>query len=216
MKITKFVHSCLLVEEGDQRILVDPGSYSWQSGLVGEECLKNISSVVVTHIHPDHLSEDFAKAILLNSPDALWYGTQQVVHQLQTWGISAQKESADPSIIFVASAHAELSPWFLEQPEHTSFVVLHDVLVTGDCHTLTDMHGARVLAGAVNGGPWGAPVGFAKMVEQMENKPETIIPLHDWHWNDQARAAMYERFAEFSSRMNTKFVPLENGVSVDI
>lgn len=155
MRITKLVHSCLLVEHDSKKYIVDPGAYSWQSGVIKAELLSAIDSVVVTHIHSDHLQEDFAKLIKQESPEASWYGPAEVVEQLEAWGIEARSSSDDSSIIFIKSSHADLHPWFPEQPQHTSFLLFNDLLIGGDCHTLTSSHGARIFGAAISGGPWG-------------------------------------------------------------
>lgn len=65
MYITKFGHSCLLVEEGEARILIDPGSYSdMQNGV------KDLDAILITHEHQDHLDVGSLKVILGNNPEA--------------------------------------------------------------------------------------------------------------------------------------------------
>ncbi len=110
MNITKLVHSCLIVESNGKRVLTDPGNYSWQSGIVKPELLTGISAVVVTHVHPDHLHEEFARVIQLASPDAKWYGPAEVVEQLGSWGIDGSTTSDTDDVRFVESQHADLSP----------------------------------------------------------------------------------------------------------
>ena len=44
MLITKFGHSCFLVEEGSARLLVDPGN--WSEDISG---LKNIEALFISH-----------------------------------------------------------------------------------------------------------------------------------------------------------------------
>jgi L-ascorbate metabolism protein UlaG (beta-lactamase superfamily) len=216
MKVTKLVHSCLLIEENGVKILIDPGVYSWQDEGVNAADLSGISAVVITHNHPDHLNDDFAAAINVASPDATWYGTAQAASQLQNLGIACSIESRDENIQFIASAHADLSPWFPEQPEHTSYLLCNTLLVSGDCQSLTSSHGARILAGAINGGPWGAVVGFSKMIEAMDDRPEIVLPLHDWHWNEEARAGIYARLPEVMKSLGATFIPLENTIEQEI
>lgn len=216
MKVTKLVHACLLIETDGHKILVDPGSYSWQSGLVNDDQLQGIDTVVITHAHPDHLSQDFAVAIHKNSPEATWYGPQQVIDELNAWGIDGLSNSDDSNVRFIESEHADLAPWFDVQPEHTSYLLLNQILVTGDCQTLTSGHGAKYLAAAINGGPWGAVVGFAKMLEAMEERPQVVLPLHDWHWNDTARQGIYGQLPSVLAKFDVQFVSLQNGVSEEV
>ena len=212
MKFTKLVHACLIVEENGVKILVDPGVYSWKSGVVVKEALADINYVVVTHAHGDHLHQEFVEAITKASPKAEWYGPPEVVDELKNWGIEGHTSSDNQAIEFIESDHADLSPWFGQQPDHISYLLLGEVLVGGDCHTLADGRNATVFAGAVNGGPWGGVVGFAKMIEAMKNRPKNVIPLHDWHWNEEARAGIYGRLAELMPSFSVNFIPLENGV----
>lgn len=215
MKITKLVHSCLLAETGGKRILVDPGNFSWNSGLVTEGHLDEIDSVVVTHVHPDHCDESFAAAILKHSPDAQWYGTEQVAEKLEGLGIEVNTQSVDSAVQFIQSDHADLSPWMPQQPQHTSFKLFDDLLISGDCHTLASGHGAVILAGAITA-PWGGIVGFSKMIEEMDEKPQVVLPLHDWHQNEAARSDLYAKLPDFLAQFDVTFVPLENGKSHEI
>ncbi len=208
MYVTKLTHSCLLIEKDGKKILVDPGIYSWKNDKVKSSDFSGISAVLVTHNHPDHLNDDFAHAIKLASPNATWYGTRQAIEKLQDLGIQCLPASKDQDIQFIESEHADLSPWFDEQPQHTSYAIFGDILVSGDCQTLTDSHGARVLAAAINGGPWGAVVGFCKMIESMSDRPKIVIPLHDWHWNENARDAIYTQLVGVLDKFGVKFIPL--------
>ncbi|MCB9822945.1 MBL fold metallo-hydrolase [Candidatus Nomurabacteria bacterium] len=209
MKITKLVHSCLLIEKDGKKILVDPGVYSWQNEAVKNINFSGLASVVVTHNHPDHLNDEFVAAVKMVSPDAKWYGPGQVVEQLKGIGIEASTSSQEEHVKFVESEHADLSPWYGEQPDHISFLLFGEVLISGDCQTLKSAHGARILASAINGGPWGAVVGFCKMIESMNERPKVVLPLHDWHWNDEARAAIYSKLPEVMGQFDVTFIPLQ-------
>ena len=216
MKLTKLVHSCLLVEKDGTKILVDPGVYSWQDEKMKHFDLSGISAVVVTHNHPDHFNVDFANAVKQASPGAVWYGTQETSDSLKDIDVSGQTNGDDQNIRFIESKHADLSPWFNNQPLHTSYVIFDEILVSGDCQTLNGSNGARILAAAVNGGPWGAVVGFTKMIEAMSDRPKTVVPLHDWHWNEEARGAIYAKLPEVMERFGVNFIPLQNYETIEI
>jgi L-ascorbate metabolism protein UlaG (beta-lactamase superfamily) len=59
MRITHLGHSCLLVEGGDVRILIDPGNFS-----SGFDHLRDLDAVLVTHQHPDHADPERLPALL--------------------------------------------------------------------------------------------------------------------------------------------------------
>lgn len=216
MKITKLVHSCLLVEFDGKKALVDPGNYSWGSGLVDQAMLKGIDYVLVTHSHADHLDETFASVVNELSPNAVWYVTESTKKLIQNLsGIQIELLSKLSDVLYIESEHADLTHWGGCE-DHSSFVLFGDLLISGDCHTLTSMHGASILAGAINGGPWGSIKSFLNMIYGMNDRPKTVIPLHDWHWNDQAREGFYSRLPEVLGQFEVKFLPLKNGVTVEV
>ena len=63
MRLTKFGHSCLLVEEGGARVLLDPGSFS-----EGFEELDGLTAVCLTHQHGDHLDAERLRRVLDRNP----------------------------------------------------------------------------------------------------------------------------------------------------
>lgn len=77
MKITKFGHSCLLVEEKNARILIDPGSWS-----IIPDRLDNLDAILVTHEHADHLSLDYVKLIIKKNPQIEIYANEGVGKKL--------------------------------------------------------------------------------------------------------------------------------------
>ena len=69
MKITKYVHSCLLVEEQGKTALIDPGSYTFQSKALDVRYIEKLDFVLITHEHSDHLHIPFLKEILAQFPN---------------------------------------------------------------------------------------------------------------------------------------------------
>ena len=63
VKITKFGHCCLLIEERGLRILTDPGSYS-----TAQNNVNNIHVILITHEHVDHIHIPSLKNCIKNNP----------------------------------------------------------------------------------------------------------------------------------------------------
>ena len=83
MRITKYEHALLVVEQSAAQLVIDPGSYS------NLPALQNVVAVVFTHLHDDHTSLDHAKTIRRNFPDAKFFGTQEVVEKLAGLNVQA-------------------------------------------------------------------------------------------------------------------------------
>jgi len=84
MRITKFRHACLLVEDADARVLLDPGSYS-----VEFDDLTGLTAVLITHQHPDHVDPDRLRPVLERNPEAKVFADEDTVSKLATVGIEA-------------------------------------------------------------------------------------------------------------------------------
>jgi L-ascorbate metabolism protein UlaG (beta-lactamase superfamily) len=59
MRLTKYEHACVLVEDGDARVLIDPGTYSH-----GFEAVTGLTGVLITHQHQDHIDVDRLRPLL--------------------------------------------------------------------------------------------------------------------------------------------------------
>ena len=84
MKIKKLGHCCLVIEVNGKRVMTDPGSYTASQN---EE--RNISAVLVTHEHADHLHIDSLKKILGVNPDAIVITNTSVGKLLDEEGIKS-------------------------------------------------------------------------------------------------------------------------------
>jgi L-ascorbate metabolism protein UlaG (beta-lactamase superfamily) len=64
MKLTHLGHACLLVETDDARLLIDPGTMS------RFDTLTDLTAVLVTHQHPDHLDVATVAGLLARNAGA--------------------------------------------------------------------------------------------------------------------------------------------------
>ena len=84
MEITKYGHSCLRVVDGSANILIDPGTFS-----TGFEGLADLTAVLVTHQHPDHLDRDRLSVLLAGNPGVSVYTDGATAGQLAEAGVDA-------------------------------------------------------------------------------------------------------------------------------
>ena len=56
MRITKFGHACVRIENDDQVVVLDPG------GFTEREAVDGATAVLITHEHADHLDIDHLRA----------------------------------------------------------------------------------------------------------------------------------------------------------
>ena len=87
MRISKFIDSCLLFQHRATSCC-RPGNYSFIEGQVTPETFRDVSTVVITHSHPDHLALEPLKQILaLSGADVVT--NREVAAILQGEGIDA-------------------------------------------------------------------------------------------------------------------------------
>ncbi|MGP9733493.1 MBL fold metallo-hydrolase [Brachybacterium sp. AOP42-C2-15] len=84
MKIRHLVHSCLLVETGGRRLLIDPGGFSGEAvrGL-GAAVLTGIDAVLLTHQHPDHVDRTLLDEVLRLATTAEVIAEPETAQQLR-------------------------------------------------------------------------------------------------------------------------------------
>ncbi len=63
MQFVHYGHSCVLAETGDTRLLFDPGTFSQ-----GFEDVRELTAILITHQHPDHLDPDRLPALVAANP----------------------------------------------------------------------------------------------------------------------------------------------------
>lgn len=208
MKITKFTHSCLLVEMPapvNRTVLFDPGSFSTYN----IDDLEFLDDIIITHIHGDHYDLDNVKALVTKFPDVRITATPEIVANLESNGIKASSEASD-GIEFFDAPHEVIRPFFPHDPPQEIGVHYLDLLSDpGDSHSFTETK--AILALPVQA-PWGSPNNAVKL--GLELKPKYILPVHDWHWSDAARQASYDNMEKIFAEQGITFLKLKNNEPV--
>lgn len=176
MKITKFGHCCLLVEEGEVRILTDPGVYS-----SGQDDLMDIDLVLITHEHQDHLHIDSLKAVLTKNPEANVVTNESVGALLEKEGIAfrivedGQSFSEGGVLIEGFGKDHALLAASVPPSRNTGYLIANRLFYPGDAF-VNPGKDVGILALPV-AGPW------MKLPEAIDYalhlKPKVCFPVHE-------------------------------------
>lgn len=176
MTITKFGHSCLLIEGAGARILIDPGTLS-----DGQSTQTGIDAILITHEHPDHLDVRSMKTILVVNPSVQVFaspGAATVLDKehiersvVENGGSFAVKEVA---IEAIGKEHAVLHTSLPRIP-NTGFYIGGRFWYPGDA--LTEPGKPVEILALPIAGPW---MKFSEAVDYaLAQKPRMCIPVHD-------------------------------------
>jgi L-ascorbate metabolism protein UlaG (beta-lactamase superfamily) len=77
MRLTRFRHSCVLVELDGARVLFDPGNFSH-----GFEGITDLDAIIITHQHPDHADAARLPALVEANPRAVLLAEPSTAAQL--------------------------------------------------------------------------------------------------------------------------------------
>jgi L-ascorbate metabolism protein UlaG (beta-lactamase superfamily) len=219
VRISKYIHSCLLFEHEGEKLLFDPGNYSFIEGRVTPETFRDVSTVVITHSHPDHLALEPLKQILaLSDADVVTNG--EVAAILQGEGIDATtiEEGTLTAGAYTLRAIPTPHEAILADtvPRHMAFLVNDRVLNCADSFAdpLLPYAGVEVLIMPVMA-PFLTEVGAAAFARRM--RPRQVIPVHDGYAKDFFVSQRYANYARVFTAMNIKFHPLAepgDGVTV--
>jgi L-ascorbate metabolism protein UlaG (beta-lactamase superfamily) len=173
MRLTRYRHSCLLVEDGDARLLLDPGVFSR-----GFEDLRGLTAVLVTHQHPDHLDVERLSTLLTANPDARLHCDQGSVEQLgalpHTVVRDGDRLDLGTAVRVVGSQHAVIHPDIPRIP-NVGYLVAERFFTPGDALTVPEAD-VEVL-GLPTAAPWlklSEAVGLLRAVA-----PRLAFPVHD-------------------------------------
>lgn len=206
MKITKLVHSCLLVEMPgpvNRTVLFDPGVYS----SVDVDSLQYLDDIFITHNHSDHFDVDLIKKLVAKFPDVRITATPETVTQLDEIRIISSNEEPE-GVTFFDSPHEIIRPFYAsEPPQEIGVHYLGKLTHPGDSHSFRETK--EILALPVQA-PWGSPNNAVKL--GLELKPKYIIPIHDWHWSEAARESSYNNMEQAFGAAGITFMKPVDGV----
>jgi L-ascorbate metabolism protein UlaG (beta-lactamase superfamily) len=212
MELTKYGHACVVLSDGDQRIVVDPGAFSDASALDGA------SAVLITHEHPDHFEPQRLRAALDADPALEVWTNKSVAAQLDGLG-GRVHVVGDGDAVTVAGQevtvhgelHAEVHP---EIPRilNVGFLVGGQVFHPGDALTVPDEPVATLLLPVH--APWSKTAELIDYVRAVH--ADQAFAVHDGALNDIGLGMVGGLLGERGPGTPTPYSRLAPGDSVEL
>jgi L-ascorbate metabolism protein UlaG (beta-lactamase superfamily) len=210
MRIRKFGHSCLLVENGDDRLLVDPGSYSR-----GFEELTGLTAVLLTHQHADHVDTERLGALLERNPGAQLVSDEETAAKLSLDATTARDgdklQLGDTSVEVFGEWHAVVHP-DIPSVRNVGYLFADRLFHPGDAFTDPGRQ-VDVLALPASA-PWLKASEAIDYLRQI--RPRVALPVHEQVLAKPGTGLYYGLYERFSTAQGTEWRVLDDGTPLEL
>lgn len=171
--IRRLTDSCLLVTTDSEATLFDPGIHTFQSGDIDLDSIGDVSRVLITHEHGDHVNPDFVSWLIDRQSDLTIFSNEPVVELLQEHDIEAS--TTVPSGVSIEDVlHGKIPNG--ATPPNRSFTI--DGVFTHPGDSREPMTTAPVLALPLLV-PWDSATGAVEFARRLA--PSYVIGIHDFY-----------------------------------
>ncbi len=211
MKLTKFEHSCLILEVADERLIIDPGVFTMPLGEFGE-----VVAVVVTHEHGDHWTPEQLERIIERNPDVVIYGPAGVVAAAGEIAVTAVAdgdviEAGAFTLKFFGEKHAVIHD-SIPVIDNVGVLVNDELYYGGDALVVPPVP-VKTLAAPV-GAPW------LKIGEAMDYvvavNPKRAFPVHEMVLSVAGKGMGNDRLSWATHQGGGEYFVLEPGETLDL
>jgi L-ascorbate metabolism protein UlaG (beta-lactamase superfamily) len=212
MQLTKHGHACVVLTEGEARLVIDPGAFTEPAAMDGA------GGVLITHEHFDHFVPERIRTALDADPGLEVWTNGSVAAQLEGLGNRVHVVGRGDTFTaagFEVSVHGELHA--VVHPEiprisNVGFVVAGQVFHPGDAFTVPE-EPVPVLLLPVHA-PWSKISEVIDYVRAVD--ADQAYAVHDGLLNDTGLAMIGGMLAERGPGTPTPYSRLAPGDSVEV
>jgi len=216
MRVRKFGHSCLMVEERGESVLFDPGRREFLDPSATPDTFAGVSTIVVTHWHTDHADPDLIRRIVDRS-GARVFATADGERELGAVGVRATVPAPGTTSVGAFTLRTMIVPHAAlltgPPPDNLACVVNDRLLHSGDSFDpkLAEYRGIEALALVVTA-PWMTDLDAAAFVERVA--PRRVLPVHDGYLKDFFRQWRHQTLRGYLEKKQIGFESVDaNGAA---
>jgi L-ascorbate metabolism protein UlaG (beta-lactamase superfamily) len=212
VQLTKHGHACVVLSDGDRRLVIAPGSFTADDAWTGA------SALLITHEHADHFVPATVRAALDADPALELWTTSSVATQLA--GLGSRVHAVGPGDAFTAAGfevsvhgewHAVIHP-DIPRVRNVGFLVEDTVFHPGDALTVPEVAVPTLLLPAH--APWSK---LAELIDYLRAvQADRAFAVHDALLSDLGLGAVARLLGEGGPGQPTPYARLAPGESVEL
>ncbi|MCK2021943.1 MBL fold metallo-hydrolase [Microbacterium sp. kSW2-24] len=212
MRVTKFEHASLRIDQNGETLLIDPGSFTTPLDDLGD-----VVAVVLTHEHPDHWTPEHLDRILRMAPGVPIFGPAGVARAAEGYEITVVSPGETRTVggftlRFFGGTH-EIIHSSIPVIENVGVLVNDELYYPGDSYAVPEGVEVGTLAAPL-GAPWlkiGEAIDYVLAV-----KPRRAFGTHDMTLSVAGKTMHRQRLEWATQQGGGEFFVLEPGESLDI
>ncbi len=210
MKLTKYEHATMVLEEQGSKFIIDPGEFADLPDL------SEVVGVYVSHLHPDHMSAENISKIIQTNPKAILFTSEEVQKQLEAVKCERRNvvgyEEVECAPFLLHSFGYEHAAIYGGSPcENAGIMLNNSFYYPGDSFTVPELP-VKLLALPASA-PWmkvSEAINFMKDV-----KPQIVVPVHDMLLSDIGKQITYNWYQKACAEIGAEFKVLNVGESIE-
>lgn len=210
MKLTKYQHACVILEEQGKRLVIDPGGWTQLNDVTG------VVAIAITHVHADHCNPEHIATIAAANPTVQIFGTQQVAEALPGQQVTVAQPGRSVQVgpftmAFYGGQHATIRPQ-MPADQNVGILVNNAFYYPGDSFVTPGVP-VQLLALPVSA-PW---LKFSEAADFVATvKPQTCFPTHNAILSDVGQGLMDRLVGGVCQEIGTTYTSLKPGESTEL
>lgn len=212
MRVTKYEHAALTVQDSGKTLVIDPGSFT---NPLDE--LENVVAIMLTHEHPDHWTPDHLDRLLTKFPDTPVFGPKGVADAAGGYDVTVvgpgETVTVDPFTLRFFGGRHNVIHESIPVVDNVGVLVNDTFYYPGDSYAVPEGVDVKLLAAPL-GAPWlkiGEAMDFVLAV-----KPRRAFGTHDMTLSVIGRGMHRQRLKWATEQNGGEFLELDPRDSADV